>query len=168
MEGGLFPTRGLDGATREVEAERVHNCASGCRAGKKGSSLSQFIGRGWMVSPLVITHLKGGDRILQTSPARGEGLGTAQQWRQEFISLEGRRHRGSTDAGDGQAELALALQDTPPRPLGLGMGFPPPRLSSNTQSLPLTPESCWSRIQLPKCRCLVLLQDLRQQHGAGI
>lgn len=56
--GALFPTRGLDEATREVESERVHNCASGCRAGKKGSSLSQFIGREWLVSPLVITHLK--------------------------------------------------------------------------------------------------------------
>jgi len=66
--GRLFPTHSLDGATREVEAERCHDCASGCSAGKKGSSLHQFISRGWVVSPLEVTHLKGDDshRIIES------------------------------------------------------------------------------------------------------
>lgn len=61
VQRGLFPTCSLDGATRDVEGETDRDCASGCRAGKEVSILGQIIGRGWMVPPLIVTHLKGGD-----------------------------------------------------------------------------------------------------------
>lgn len=88
-----------------------------------------------VLSPLTGTHLKGGDTKSFSVPWGQLSCGDGN------LSPGGMK-TWEAEAGDG-------IRGAPLGTSGLGTGFPP----SLPYDLPLLPENCWSRLQLPKCRC---------------